>query len=445
MSTEQNPAPPLALNFRHIFPGAVLAPEDQDSPRSLSLPPSSSSTAINQSQRSFSPGDASISESGDAEEALLLSTTSLLPLTHTCVTTGDSQTSSVPESKVLIQMRASTKTIDDPAPAPPPAAAALTKEELFSHSPSNTSVTTNSQACVGVVATIPATAPATIPALCTDATAGDRLWSKLNPSSQRDSMSSSSSISSSDTVMDMSLLSPVQQSCRRLSCSSKSKSQPHLVSEQEELQSPEAPVAQVGRRHTWNRLYMEQLKQAASSRQPAAARPQSMSKSLGDLTSEDICCRSDSTYLSISRSLVTRPRGQQQQQPSNSWTEQLRQLASVEPLTALDLECSAEEPVKGPGLRRTSRSHSRVRYIANRAKKAQERQQLQGSSSSFSLASCAGSSRRRSPIEERGNPEGACTTEDLLEQLNLLASQSPTLSQLPADPDDTELFFLLRL
>lgn len=191
---------------------------------------------------------------------------------------------------------------------------------------------------------------------------------------------------------------------------------------------------------------MEQLKQAASSRQPsaaAAASPQSLSKSLGDLTSEDICCRSDSTYLSISRSLVSRPPGQQQ--PANGWTEQLRQLASVEPLTALDLECRAEDPVKGPGLRRTSRSLSRVRYIANRAKKAQERQQLQGSSSSFSLASCAGSSRRRSPIEERGNPEGACTTEDLLEQLNLLASQSPTLSQLPADPDNAELFLLLRL
>lgn len=207
---------------------------------------------------------------------------------------------------------------------------------------------------------------------------------------------------------------------------------------------------------------MEELKQSAVSRLPSAATSACMSKSLGDLTSEDISGHFESTYHSISRSFASRPTREQnpkdrlKPQPADDLTEQLRRLASVEPLTAKDfaVECRAREmEEEAPGVRRTSRSHSRVRYIANRAKKAQERQRIQGliqgRSASFSFT---GSSSRSSPIEERGNPEGACssaqstcTSEDLLEQLSLLASQSPRLSRLPAEPDNTEVFFLLRL
>lgn len=201
---------------------------------------------------------------------------------------------------------------------------------------------------------------------------------------------------------------------------------------------------------------MEELKQSAVSRLPSAATSACMSKSLGDLTSEDVSGHFESTYHSISRSFASRPTREQnpkdrlKPQPADNLTEQLRRLASVEPLTAKDfaVEFRAREmEEEAPGVRRTSRSHSRVRYIANRAKKAQERQRIQGRSASFSFT---GSGSRSSPIEERGNPEGACssaqstcTSEDLLEQL--LASQSPRLSRLPAEPDNTEVFFLLRL
>lgn len=324
---------------------------------------------------------------------------------------------------------------------------------------------------------VAAQAQSPVPAVCTDATTGEQLWSQLRPGSQRDSMSSSSSISSSDTVIDLSLPNPVVKSIRRLSTGTSSCdptgvtcSRSPLTSWQSEGHKDELPPSprlppledsvassrRLQRRHTWSRLYLEELKQAAVSRLPSAATPDSMSKSLGDLTSEDISCHFDSTYHSISRSLVSGPSREQNPEDgpkpqADELTEQLRRLASVEPLTATDFTEVEEEP---PGVRRTSRSLSRVRYIANRAKKAQERQRIQGlvqgRSASFSFTTCAGSSGRRSPIEERGNPEGACShnscaSEELLEPLKLLASQSPRLSQLPAQPHNTEVFFLLRL
>lgn len=289
-------------------------------------------------------------------------------------------------------------------------------------------------------------------------------------------MSSSSSISSSDTVIDLSLPNPVVKNIHRFSTDPTwvTCSRSPLTSRQSECHkdklppspllppledSVDSPSRQLQRRHTWSRLYLEELKQSSVSRLPSAATSDSMSKSLGDLTSEDIACHFDSTYHSISRSLVSRPsreqnpEDRQKPQPADKLTEQLRRLASVEPLTARDFREVEEETT---GVRRTSRSHSRVRYIANRAKKAQERQRIQGliqgRSASFSFTTCAGSGGRSNPIEERGNPEGACssaqsscTSEELLEQLKLLASQSPRRSRLPAEPHNTEVFFLLRL
>uniref|UniRef100_A0A674P9T9 Phosphoinositide phospholipase C n=1 Tax=Takifugu rubripes TaxID=31033 RepID=A0A674P9T9_TAKRU len=231
---------------------------------------------------------------------------------------------------------------------------------------------------------------------------------------------------------------------------------------------PDSPIKQIQRRHTWSRLYMEELKQSSACRPLSATSPDSKSKSLGDLTSEDISCHFDSTYRSISSSFGSRPSREQhpqnsgRHQPASHLTEQLRKLASVEPLTPQDaaVECKEkeleEEAVNGSVVRRTSRSHSRVRYIANRAKKSQERQKiqglLQGRSASFSFKTCAGSSSTSCPIEDRGTPEGACsgapstfTSEDLLAQLNLFARQPPRTSQFHADPDNTDVFFLLRL
>ncbi|XP_035996108.1 1-phosphatidylinositol 4,5-bisphosphate phosphodiesterase eta-2a isoform X4 [Fundulus heteroclitus] len=346
-------------------------------------------------------------------------------------------------------------------------------------------------------------AQSAIPVVCTDATMSDRLWSKLEPGSHRDSVSSSSSISSNDTVIDLSLPNLARKSlsilpspsniCEppwvnyrhnaQVSCDtgrvSKSKSNPNLeqrVFPKDELmprplQPPKdstenSPGRLTQRRHTWCRLYMEGLKQASTKR-PLSAAPASaasMSKSLGDLTSDDISCNFESKYHSISRSfIVKRTRdqlhksGKQKCRPLSELTEQLRKLTDVEPLNPCDFTPEKEpsdteaENVEETLVRRTSsRSQSRVRYIANRAKKAQERKRLQGllqgRSASFTFTESVGTGIA-GPIEERGNPEGACcagqspcSSLDLLSQL-----ESPSHEESPLNSDSSELFFRLQL
>lgn len=369
-----------------------------------------------------------------------------------------------------------------------------------------------------------------VPEVCTDATLNDRLWSKLEPEpgNHRDSVSSSSSISSNDTVIDLSLPNLARKSLTCLNSGpspsdntfqdppswvtrprsaitsfdtlrvSKSKSNPNLRQghpgePEDELQprplgAPREPPVDSSsritqRRHTWSRLYMEGLKQSSSpAKKPsaaaalaaAAASPldtgASMSKSLGDLTSDDIACNFDSKYRSISRSFIVRPsrndprRGLQRPRPPSDLTEQLRRLTDVEPLTARDFATQAqqespEEALEEPPLRRmSSRSQSRVRYIANRAKEAQERKRLQGLNQPHLAAGAASISifGGGSPIEERGNPEGACcvaqspcTSLDLLSQLSPPGPppnrQSQTQSQTSPNSDNNEVFFMLKL
>uniref|UniRef100_A0A3P8UW17 Phosphoinositide phospholipase C n=1 Tax=Cynoglossus semilaevis TaxID=244447 RepID=A0A3P8UW17_CYNSE len=383
------------------------------------------------------------------------------------------------------------------------------RRALFTNPTSRTPVRrTKSEGHVRVAVTPPDHRQSAIPEVCTDATMNDRLWRKLEPSSHRDSMSSSSSISSSDTVIDLSLPNLARKSltslpaansspwvnCRHSGLLSydtllvgKSKSNPNLQQSQnqdDELKprplqpsqeaSFDSPNRLTQRRHTWSRLYMEGLKQSSGSKPLSAATTptatSSMSKSLGDLTSDDISCNFDSKYRSISRSFIVRPNREQlrrasphKSRPTSDLTEQLRKLTDVEPLTPNDFspvnrpKDSQEEEVDETMVRRTSsRSQSRVRYIANRAKKAQERLRLQGltqgRSASFSLSSSVGSSSSASPIEERGNPEGACcvarspcSSLDQLSQLAPLGSPSPRLSQSPPDPENSEVFFMLKL
>lgn len=407
-------------------------------------------------------------------------------------------------------------TISTGTPAVSAAQTASTRRALFSNLPSHTPVRrAKSEGHVRVAVASAGQVQSAVPEVCTDATINDRLWSKLEPGSHRDSMSSSSSISSSDTVIDLSLpnlarksltslptasssCDPPWVSCRRSALVSydvrvsKSKSNPNLQQSEcpkDELkprplqQSQEAsmtsPSRLTQRRHTWSRLYMEGLKQSSPSRPTSAAAAaaaattastSSMSKSLGDLTSDDISCNFDSKYRSISRSFIIRPTRDQlrkgsplKSQPVSNLTAQLRKLTDVEPLSASDFSPenrpreSQEEPVDETLVRRTSsRSQSRVRYIANRAKKAQERQRLQGliqgRSASFSVIGSVGSGSSASPIEERGNPEGACcvarspcTSLDLLSQLSPLGSPSPRQSQTSPDPENSEVFFMLKL
>ncbi|XP_058710883.1 1-phosphatidylinositol 4,5-bisphosphate phosphodiesterase eta-2 [Poecile atricapillus] len=322
-----------------------------------------------------------------------------------------------------------------------------------------------------------------------DATVNDRIWSKLDCGSHRDSMSSSSSMSSSDTVIDLSLPSLARKSLPDLgirhdsleplairkgmrprsatACSNempmvgKSKSNPNLRSGQpptDELcprplaRSPQNTFSSIPRRHTWSRLYMESLRQSSNKSKvhDTVGNNQTKSKSLGDLTSDDIVCTFESKYHSISRSFVTRSM-REQRRSSGLWpsaksqdklTEQLKKLTAFQQendiTSPISLEpTESEEEGESVGLlrRSSSRSQSRVRYIANRARQAQERQRLQG------RAQLGGS-----PIEERGNPEGACS-------VGRAGCTDPaahtTLPSLPkAQPDsgaDTEVFFMLRL
>ncbi|NXA40238.1 PLCH2 phosphodiesterase, partial [Eudromia elegans] len=285
-----------------------------------------------------------------------------------------------------------------------------------------------------------------------DATVNDRIWSKLDCSSHRDSMSSSSSMSSNDTVIDLSLPNLARKSLPDLGIRhenfepfavrkgtrprsatasgdempvvSKSKSNPNLRSGQlpeDELcprplvRSPQDAFSSIPRRHTWSRLYMESLRQSSlKSKAPdKVGNSQTKSKSLGDLTSDDIVCTFESKYRSISKSFVTRSMREQRRssglrppvKSQDELTEQLKKLTAfqqendITSPTSLDPTESEEEGESLGLLRRSSsRSQSRVRYIANRAKQAQERQRLQ------SLGQLGGS-----PIEERGNPEGACS------------------------------------
>ncbi|KFP28710.1 1-phosphatidylinositol 4,5-bisphosphate phosphodiesterase eta-2, partial [Colius striatus] len=285
-----------------------------------------------------------------------------------------------------------------------------------------------------------------------DATVNDRIWSKLDGSNHRDSMSSSSSMSSNDTVIDLSLPNLARKSLPDLGIRhdgfeplalrkglrprsataagsemplvSKSKSNPNLRSGQlpaDELcprplaRSPQDTFSSIPRRHTWSRLYIESLRQSAnkSKAHDTVGNNQAKSKSLGDLTSDDIVCTFESKYRSISRSFVTRSMREQRRSPGlrssvqsqDGLTEQLKKLTAFQqenditsPISLDPTESEEEGESLGLLRRSSSRSQSRVRYIANRAKQAQERQRLQ------SLGQLSGS-----PIEERGNPEGACS------------------------------------
>ncbi|XP_025941253.1 1-phosphatidylinositol 4,5-bisphosphate phosphodiesterase eta-2 [Apteryx rowi] len=322
-----------------------------------------------------------------------------------------------------------------------------------------------------------------------DATVNDRIWSKLDCSSHRDSMSSSSSMSSNDTVIDLSLPNLARKSlpdlgirhenfeplavrkgmrprsatasANEMPVVSKSKSNPNLRSGQlpvDELcprplaRSSQDAFSSIPRRHTWSRLYMESLRQSSlkSKAQDKVGNSQAKSKSLGDLTSDDIVCTFESKYRSISKSFVTRSMREQRRssglRPSvksrDELTEQLKKLTAfrqendITSPTSLDPTESEEEGESLGLLRRSSsRSQSRVRYIANRAKQAQERQRLQ------SLVQLSGS-----PIEERGNPEGACSVVKGV----CMDVASPTVfaSQPKNQTDcntDTEVFFMLKL
>ncbi|XP_017737947.1 1-phosphatidylinositol 4,5-bisphosphate phosphodiesterase eta-2 isoform X4 [Rhinopithecus roxellana] len=275
----------------------------------------------------------------------------------------------------------------------------------------------------------PLAGPFPAPAVYFDATGSDRLWQRLEPCGHRDSVSSSSSMSSSDTVIDLSLPSlglgrsreslpgahvgrlpprPHSASAARpdLPPVTKSKSNPNLRAAGQQPPTPEAlrprPLAPrmpgLPLRPPWGCLSLVGLQDC-----PVAAK----SKSLGDLTADDFAPSFEGGSRSLSHSLGLPGGTRQVSGPGvrrDALTEQLRWLTVFQQAgditSPTSLGPAGEEVAGGPGFlrRSSSRSQSRVRAIASRARQAQERQQrLQDLG------------RQGPPEEERGTPEGACS------------------------------------
>ncbi|NXE09578.1 PLCH1 phosphodiesterase, partial [Lophotis ruficrista] len=223
------------------------------------------------------------------------------------------------------------------------------------------------------------------------------------------------------------------------------------------------------------------LKNALAFPPPSAIRQTSpcKSKSLGDLTSEDISCNFESKYQYISRSFISsgmrdkKLAAMKNMRPhsADALTEQLRKLVSLEqedsPETLYSTQIEEDCP-KALVRKLSSRSQSRVRNIASRAKERQEAASKQKSSNTSSVA---GVVLRNKPsasphvvnrhstgsyiarylngfpgedAEGRGIPEGACAALHYGCSDQLYAHSS-ALQLEPSCDDKPEIYFLLRL
>ncbi|XP_008933974.1 PREDICTED: 1-phosphatidylinositol 4,5-bisphosphate phosphodiesterase eta-1 [Merops nubicus] len=203
------------------------------------------------------------------------------------------------------------------------------------------------------------------------------------------------------------------------------------------------------------------------------------SKSLGDLTSEDISCNFESKYQYISRSFISsgmrdnklatmtsmRPHS------TDALTEQLRKLVSLDQEDSRQTLYSRQLDEDCPRAlvrKLSSRSQSRVRNIASRAKERQEAASKQKPSSASGVA---GVVLRNKPsasphlvnrhstgsyigrrlngfpggqVEGRGMPEGACA---VLHHGcgDRPHGRDPLLQLEPSSDEKPEVYFLLRL
>ncbi|XP_006868017.1 PREDICTED: 1-phosphatidylinositol 4,5-bisphosphate phosphodiesterase eta-1 isoform X2 [Chrysochloris asiatica] len=200
------------------------------------------------------------------------------------------------------------------------------------------------------------------------------------------------------------------------------------------------------------------------------------SKSLGDLTSEDIACNFESKYQCISKSFVTTglrdkkgmPVKTEPLEPTDALTEQLRKLVSFDQEDGCQVRYSKQEVNQLPRAlvrKLSSRSQSRVRNIASRAKEKQEANKqkvvnpsnvggvvLRSKSSApqstvnrHSTGSyIAGYLSNRKSLEGRGIPEGACTALSY-GYFDQFCSDNSVLQTEPSNDDKPEIYFLLRL
>ncbi|XP_069069411.1 1-phosphatidylinositol 4,5-bisphosphate phosphodiesterase eta-1 isoform X2 [Pleurodeles waltl] len=210
----------------------------------------------------------------------------------------------------------------------------------------------------------------------------------------------------------------------------------------------------------------------AISKQPSPCK----SKSLGDLTSEDISCNFDSKYKRISRGFIaavgnrsTASCTKSLTHTSDPLTEQLRKLVSFdqEDVCPSLYSQQIDNDIPKPMVRKLStRSQSRVRNIASRAKERQEANKQKLFSSGVSsvvlrnkpTASPHPANRHSTGsyiagylndfngehLEGRGVPEGACTSL----RYGYKDQFCTDYSELQTDPctaDEPEIYFLLRL
>ncbi|XP_068000971.1 1-phosphatidylinositol 4,5-bisphosphate phosphodiesterase eta-1 isoform X3 [Melanerpes formicivorus] len=203
------------------------------------------------------------------------------------------------------------------------------------------------------------------------------------------------------------------------------------------------------------------------------------SKSLGDLTSEDISCNFESKYQYISRSFISsgmrdkklaamksvRPHS------TDALTEQLRKLVSLDQEDTQQALCSRqidEDCPKALVRKLSSRSQSRVRNIASRAKERQEAASKHKPAHSSGVTGVVLRSKPSAPphvvnrhstgsyiakylngfpgedLEGRGMPEGACAAFHSGCGDRLYAHH-PVLQLEPSTEDQPEIYFLLRL
>ncbi|XP_058517451.1 1-phosphatidylinositol 4,5-bisphosphate phosphodiesterase eta-1 [Ochotona princeps] len=201
------------------------------------------------------------------------------------------------------------------------------------------------------------------------------------------------------------------------------------------------------------------------------------SKSLGDLTSEDIACNFESKYQCISKSFVTtgisEKKGMsvktQSLEPLDALTEQLRKLVSFDQEDSCQVLYSKQDATQFPRAlvrKLSSRSQSRVRNIASRAKEKQEASKHKVVNPSngtrvvfrnkpsvpapavnrHSTGSyIAGYLRpEKGSLEGRGMPEGACTALRY-GYADQFCSDHSVLQTEPSVDDKPEIYFLLRL
>ncbi|XP_063476349.1 1-phosphatidylinositol 4,5-bisphosphate phosphodiesterase eta-1 isoform X1 [Symphalangus syndactylus] len=202
------------------------------------------------------------------------------------------------------------------------------------------------------------------------------------------------------------------------------------------------------------------------------------SKSLGDLTSEDIACNFESKYQCISKSFVTTgirdKKGvtvkTKSLEPIDALTEQLRKLVSFDQEDNCQVLYSKQDANQLPQVlvrKLSSRSQSRVRNIASRAKEKQEanKQKVPNPSNGAGvvlrnkpsaptpavnrhstgsyIAGYLKNTKGRG-LEGRGIPEGACTALRY-GHVDQFCSDNSVLQTEPSSDDKPEIYFLLRL